>query len=451
MKKISITIAIILCLYVSAEAQTIRFSGTEHSVWEESPEKSTGLDKIYALYSASGVSMSYEAAKSNKEVKWYKYDKMGGGYAEELIGIVKNGTTTTMPQVEGNCGYIIEEGDHRTYLWVVDYSRYYLNVVSIEPADEQDCGSIALNVSGEGDDIVYTTINGVSKVLSRDITLTYNSLEWNSENKQWEQKKVEKNYNGFKNSIYEIAPLCNTSFTLKGDRFLDFWGEGVTVSYDGYEAQSIDVQTVAEQLEREVPNEKKDGENSILGGSAPVDITFTAYPTDAVAQREWQMSKDPDFGTIESVFADDVYQETFTEAGTFYYRYVCKNSAGTCESISELYTVSIGESILVCPNAFSPTSTPGVNDEWRVQYKSIVSFKCWIFNRWGVQICELTDPSQGWDGKYKGKYVSSGVYYYVIQAEGADGKEYKLNGDINIINYKETENSTNNSGEGVIE
>ena len=47
--------------------------------------------------------------------------------------------------------------------------------------------------------------------------------------------------------------------------------------------------------------------------------------------------------------------------------------------------------------------------------------------------------------------IAAGVYYYVIQAEGADGKEYKLNGDINIINYKETENSTNNSGEGVIE
>ena len=47
----------------------------------------------------------------------------------------------------------------------------------------------------------------------------------------------------------------------------------------------------------------------------------------------------------------------------------------------------------------------------------------------------LTDPSQGWDGRYAGKEVPAGVYYYVINAEGADGKQYKLSGDINIIGY----------------
>jgi gliding motility-associated-like protein len=163
------------------------------------------------------------------------------------------------------------------------------------------------------------------------------------------------------------------------------------------------------------------------------------------------MSQRPEFETVESVCNDDVFQETLTESGTFYYRYVCKNANGSCEAMGETYTVSIGESSLICPNAFSPTATPGVNDEWRVQYKSIVKFKCWIFNRWGVQLCELTDPSQGWDGKYKGKNVGTGVYYYVIQAEGSDGKEYKLKGDINIINYNESNGSVDNSGEGVVE
>ena len=440
-----------LCLCAEAVAQMVSFSGSAHSVWAETPEKSTGLDKIYVLYGTSGVSMSYEAANASAIVKWYKYGTLGGGYAEEVSNVVKTGTVTTMSQVDGNCGYIIEEGDKRTYLWVVDYSQYYLNLTTIEPAAEQDCGSVALNVTGSGADINYTTINGVNKKLSRNITLTYNSLEWDSENHQWNQKEIVKTYEGFKSSIYEIAPLCNTSFTLSGDRFLKYWGEDLTVSYDNYVAQSIDVQTVVEQSVRDVPNEKKEAGSSMLGGSAPVDITFTAYPTDAVAQREWQMSTDAEFATIESVHNDDVLQETFTDAGTFYYRYICKNSTGSCEAVSETYTVSIGESSLICPNAFSPEGTPGVNDEWRVQYKSIVSFKCWIFNRWGVQICELNDPSQGWDGKYKGKYVSSGVYYYVIQAVGADGKEYKLKGDINIIKYKENNMSSDNSGEGVVE
>ena len=59
-----------------------------------------------------------------------------------------------------------------------------------------------------------------------------------------------------------------------------------------------------------------------------------------------------------------------------------------------------------------------------------------MFNRWGLEMAHLTHPSRGWDGRYKGKLVPSGVYYYVITATGTDGQEYKLAGDINILNYK---------------
>ena len=448
MKKIIISFALLLCCSVCVYAQKVKFEGNTHAVYQVEPEKSTGLNSIYVLYSTSGVAMAYESVNASNTVKWYKYGSMGGGYAEEILGIAKNGAVTTLSQLIPNSGYIIEDGDNRTYLWVVNYADYYLNLTSINPASQQDCGSIALEVAGSGNDINYTTINGVGKKLSRDITLTFNTLEWDSDNNQWQQKEEELIYEGFKPSIYEQAPLCNTVFTLSGDKFLKFWGEDVAVTSGTYVASSVDVRTVAEQTERDVPNEKTESDATTLGGSAPVEITFTAYPTDAVATKEWQLATDPEFETIDNTVADDVLQETFNDMGTFYVRYVGRNADGTCEAISETYTVTVGESSLICPNAFSPQSTPGVNDEWRVQYKSIVSFKCWIFNRWGVQLCELNDPSQGWDGKYKGKYVGAGVYYYVIQARGADGKEYKLKGDINIINYKGT--TTTGNGEGVV-
>lgn len=92
---------------------------------------------------------------------------------------------------------------------------------------------------------------------------------------------------------------------------------------------------------------------------------------------------------------------------------------------------------LTCPNVFSPGVSIGVNDVWKVSYRSIVDFHCWIFNRWGNKIIEFTDPAEGWDGTYHGKLVSPGVYYYVIQARGSDGKNYKLSGDINIIRYRD--------------
>ena len=121
---------------------------------------------------------------------------------------------------------------------------------------------------------------------------------------------------------------------------------------------------------------------------------------------------------------------------------MASNSTGSCEYFSETYEVFIGASRLQCPNIFSPEASEGINDEWKVSYKSITSFKCNIFNRWGIKIAELTDPSQGWDGKYKGKYVPSGVYYYVIKAEGADGVKYDLSGDINIIKFSGSSGTT---------
>lgn len=115
-----------------------------------------------------------------------------------------------------------------------------------------------------------------------------------------------------------------------------------------------------------------------------------------------------------------------------------------CDYYSPVYEVSIGESDIKCPNAFSPGTSEGINDLWKVSYKSIIQFECHIFNRWGIQVAHLTDPSQGWDGKYKGKLVPSGVYYYVIKARGADGKDYNLRGDINIIGYKQNTSGTGN-------
>ena len=86
-----------------------------------------------------------------------------------------------------------------------------------------------------------------------------------------------------------------------------------------------------------------------------------------------------------------------------------------------------------------------------MSYKSIVSFECHIFNRWGNEIISFSDPAQGWDGKKGGKLVPSGVYYYVIKAVGSDGKKYNLSGDINIINSKQSVGTGTSSGEETIE
>ena len=104
----------------------------------------------------------------------------------------------------------------------------------------------------------------------------------------------------------------------------------------------------------------------------------------------------------------------------------------------EPFTISISESSLKVPNAFSPNGD-GINDYFNVyDVKSIVSFSAAIYNRWGQQlyswgIDKMECEECGWDGTYKGTPVKDGVYFVVVSARGADGIVYDVKSDVNLL------------------
>lgn len=441
-------LAVMLLAWIGVNAQVAFTGDAAHKIFEEVPAKNTGLDMVYVLYDSQQNWMQYTAGSDNATVKWYKFGATGGAYAEEITTIERNGKLSVLKSVIPNSGYIIEEGTNRKYVWVVNYADHRLSVNGIEVVNDGDCSSATLNVQGEGDAIVYYSINGARKVLDRKVQLTYNNLVWNDSDLMWNSETQAEELQELKSTISLPAPYCNTTFTLSGDRFLNYWGEGISITSGEYQAQAVTMTTRAEQEQKEANNQVGGGDETTLGGSAPAVITFSAYYTDAVVTKEWQMSHNQEFEEIADRRNEDEITITFEEAGTTFWRFVCSNASGECQAYSDVYQVNIGESMLKCPNAFSPGVTEGFNDEWKVSYKSIVKFKCWIFNSWGVQLCELTDPAQGWDGKYKGKTVKPGVYYYVIEAEGSEGKKYKLKGDINVVGLRKERNTE--GGEGAI-
>lgn len=423
----------------AASAQEVLFSGNMMDAYDAPVAANTGLNHLYVLNSAEGVAMSYIAADPNETVTWYSFDARGGAYAEEVTRVeqVEPGVTMLNP-IKADCGYYVEEGTNRYYLWIADYSKCVMSLNALTFGEMGDCGTATLQLDGTGEDIVYYTINGVRRVLDRGLKLTYHSLEWNEEEERWADTEVTETIDNFKNTIVVPAPLCNTTFTLAGDDLLTFWNlPQQRAESDVYQTIAVDIKTFAIQEERNNDNEQKrpDG-SSTLGGSAPVTITFKAYCTDAVVYKEWQMSTDSEFQNLELRLNTNEVEQTFDESGIYYWRFLAGNADGTCDAVSETYTVEIGESDLVCPNIFTPGTSEGANDVWKVSYKSIVEFHCSIFSRYGVKVAEFNDPNGGWDGRYGGKLVKAGVYFYVIQARGADGKNYKLSGDINIIRFK---------------
>ncbi|MDR1667681.1 MAG: gliding motility-associated C-terminal domain-containing protein [Bacteroidales bacterium] len=80
------------------------------------------------------------------------------------------------------------------------------------------------------------------------------------------------------------------------------------------------------------------------------------------------------------------------------------------------HTLLIGEPLVIdnLPNVFTPNGD-GVNDLF------LQNFNIEVYNRWGMLLYKGRD---GWDGRYKGKLMPAGTYFYILTDDDT-GKAYK--------------------------
>jgi gliding motility-associated-like protein len=174
---------------------------------------------------------------------------------------------------------------------------------------------------------------------------------------------------------------------------------------------------------------------SISDGEAPLEVTFHANPQNMGSHTpayEWHFRKQGEEGDLFVRYEEETTYR-FVDSGTFDVT-LLTTLTDTGESLDSVtITVAIAESTLKFPNAFSPNG-----DEWNEvfkakEYKSLVEFHAYIFNRWGQKLFEWTDPAEGWDGKYNGNDVKDGVYFLLVKAKGADGHVYHIRQDVNLL------------------
>lgn len=183
-------------------------------------------------------------------------------------------------------------------------------------------------------------------------------------------------------------------------------------------------------------------------GSAPLTASFRACPEntgDYTPLYEWRFTKNGGQAPFLVRYDEDT-NFTFSESGTFAVELRVSFVQGTdtiSYSMDTPFTLTFSESKLEVPNAFSPNDD-GVNDIFKVKedYKSIISFKAMVFDRWGKKLYEWTDLAGGWDGTSGGSKMPDGAYYLNIQAKGADGKKYNIKKVITLLRGY-TEKGTN--------
>ena len=182
-----------------------------------------------------------------------------------------------------------------------------------------------------------------------------------------------------------------------------------------------------------------------FSGQAPLSVSFRANPQDMEGldpTYEWHFRMEGE-GKDMMVRYEENTDYTFTAAGTTLVTLKVSLNSGESMLDSIVFTVTISESKLAFPNAFSPNGDEDNPIFKAKEYQSLVEFHAYIFNRWGQKLFEWTDPSKGWDGTYKGKDVKEGVYFLLCRAKGADGREYNIRKDVNLLRGFLEDGSTN--------
>src|SRR6185437_13550244 len=84
------------------------------------------------------------------------------------------------------------------------------------------------------------------------------------------------------------------------------------------------------------------------------------------------------------------------------------------------------------PNAFTPNTSPGINDSFGPTGMFIKNYSMTIYNRWGETVYQTSNGGR-WDGLYDGVVAQEGIYMYIITVEGYNNKSVRYKGNLMIL------------------
>jgi len=370
------------------------------------------LADIDAVFLFNGITPMTEISYSGAGTKeWREYDGT-------FISNTNQNDISLSP--EDATGYILYINGTPTYwIWVIDYSLYPVSIsnLRISPPEQDFCRNLTLTADINAPELVYYDKNSVRKTLTRRFSLDYVDYAFSGEN--WQDSAATIVVDIPFTQITIPAPKQDVTFTLSGDNFAQQMGIETTSTYLDYRAVAVEshLKGTVEKRGTDPANEidRDKGTEKNVEGSAPLVVEFKSRAnTPVAAYFEWVVYNELTPSSYHR-YSDENIRYTFPEDGTYIVKLKVTGISGCV--VVDSATVTTVESFLDIPNFFTPNND-GVNDEFRVAYKSLKSYKCVVFNRWGSVVFTSTDPNKGWDGNVRGKPAAAGTYYYVITAVG---------------------------------
>lgn len=104
---------------------------------------------------------------------------------------------------------------------------------------------------------------------------------------------------------------------------------------------------------------------------------------------------------------------------------------GDCE-LTDIVSLTIGPPVEVF-NTFTPNND-GINDTWRIKYiERFNNCQVEVFDRWGQSIFKSVGYAQPWDGTFRGRYLPTGPYYYVLELNSFEVTIPPILGVVSIV------------------
>ena len=88
---------------------------------------------------------------------------------------------------------------------------------------------------------------------------------------------------------------------------------------------------------------------------------------------------------------------------------------------------------LEMPNIFTPNND-GSNDTFLPRnYFNINEYKLVVINRWGQVMFESNEITVGWNGFFKNKECSEGVYFWKVDFSDNYGNDSMIHGNLTLV------------------
>lgn len=135
----------------------------------------------------------------------------------------------------------------------------------------------------------------------------------------------------------------------------------------------------------------------------------------------------------EGLSCTDCENPTVTVYNDMIYSVVVTDENGcTSYNFTQAY-VNVDKTLFYfMPNSFTPNSD-GINDVFQILGQDIKSVNLMIFNRWGEKVFEGENQYISWDGTFKGKPQSTGVYTYVVKIKFLNDEEVTKKGSLSLL------------------